>query len=146
MRSMLLNLTAAYGLRAVATLAGLAPGESLNATQLSERTRVPRQYLSKVMRKLVLAKLVRGRRGRGGGFSLKRPASSIRVADVLRAIDVDPDMGCAFGYSECDQAHPCPLHPIWSRLQASLEDWTGGSTLADLADGAATPARGARSR
>jgi Rrf2 family protein len=144
---MLLNLTAAYGLRAVATLAGLAPGESLNSIQLSERTRVPRQYLSKVMRKLVLAKLVRARRGRGGGFSLNRPALAISVADVLRAIDVEPDMGCAFGYSECDQQNPCPLHPIWSRLQASLEHWTSGSTLADLADRpAAAPVRGTRSR
>ncbi|HEX5054474.1 MAG TPA: Rrf2 family transcriptional regulator [Planctomycetota bacterium] len=130
---MLLNLTAVYGLRAMATLAGLGPGDSLNAAQLSERTHVPQQYLSKVMRKLVVAKLVRGRRGHGGGFSLQRPPRSIRIADVLKAIDVDLGMGCAFGFPSCDASNPCSLHPIWSQLQSTLEAWTGDFTLGDLA-------------
>ena len=132
MSGMLLNLTAVYGLRAIATLAGLAAGESLNAAQLSELTQVPQQYLSKVMRKLVLAKLVHSRRGHGGGFSLQRPASKIRIADVLRAIDIELNMGCACGYPACDERKPCALHPIWSRLQSGIEAWTGDSTLADL--------------
>jgi Rrf2 family iron-sulfur cluster assembly transcriptional regulator len=129
---MLLNLTAVYGLRAMATLASLAPGESLNAAELSERTRVPQQYLSKIMRKLVVGRLVRSQRGHGGGFSLMRPPAGIRLAEVLRAMDIDLDGGCAFGFAECDPRNPCALHPIWSRLQQSLDEWVGGSTLADL--------------
>lgn len=138
---MLLNLTAVYGLRAMATLATLAPGESLNAAALSERTGVPQQYLSKVMRKLVVARLVRSRRGHGGGFSLMAAPARIRLADVLRAIDVELDGGCAFGYARCDQAHPCVLHPVWTRLQAALDDWGNGSTLAEIGPGGAVPSR-----
>lgn len=41
---------------------------------------MPQQYLSKVMRKLVLARLVHGQRGRGGGFMLEKPARQIRIA------------------------------------------------------------------
>ncbi len=131
---MLLSLTAVYGLRAMATLAGLGPGESLNAAELSDRTGVPQQYLSKVMRKLVVGKLVRSRRGHGGGFSLQQPPARIRLADVLRAIDCDlSGGGCAFGYGECDPDHPCPLHPLWTRLQQGLDQWTSGSTLAEIA-------------
>ncbi|MBX3462774.1 MAG: Rrf2 family transcriptional regulator [Planctomycetes bacterium] len=130
---MLLNLTAVYGLRAMATLAGLGPGESLNAAELSARTGVPQQYLSKVMRKLVVARLVRSQRGHGGGFSLQQPKARIRIADVLRAIDLDLGGGsCAFGYAACDPDNPCPLHPLWTRLQAGLDAWTCGSTLADV--------------
>lgn len=132
MPRMLLNLTAVYGLRAMAVLAALAPGESLNAKALSERTGVPQQYLSKVMRKLVIAKLVRSQRGHGGGFHLLRPAAGIRLADVLRAIDLDLGGGCAFGFAACDPKNPCSLHPIWSRLQESLDAWTDGCTLADV--------------
>jgi Rrf2 family protein len=132
MTRMLLNLTAVYGLRAMAVLAGLAAGESLNAAELSERTGVPQQYLSKVMRKLVLARLVHGQRGRGGGFMLEKPARQIRLADVLRALDLELDGGCAFGFEACDPANPCVLHPIWSKLQSDLEAWTRGSTFADL--------------
>lgn len=132
MPGMLLNQTAVYGLRAMAVLATLGPGETLNADQLCARTGVPRQYLSKVMRKLVVAKLVRGQRGRGGGFCLQRAARQIRLLDVLAAIDLELDGGCAFGFTACDPKNPCVLHPIWSRMQECLQHWAGESTLADL--------------
>lgn len=141
MRGMLLNLTAVYGLRALATLATLAPGASLNAADLADRTHVPQQYLSKVMRKLVLAKLVRSQRGHGGGFQLHRAPAEITVADALHALDLEVGPGCAFGFEACDPANPCPLHPLWSQLQQSLQQWTGGSTFADLL----TPPRRSRS-
>lgn len=123
----------------MAILAGLAPGETLNADGLSERTGVPRQYLSKVMRKLVVAKLVRGQRGHGGGFSLLKPPKQIRLYDVLLAIDLELDGGCAFGFSQCDPNNPCALHPIWSRMQECLQHWAGESTLADIGPMPVTP-------
>ena len=144
MRDMLLNLTAVYGLRALAVLAGLAPGASLNAQALAERTGVPQQYLSKVMRKLVLAKLVRSQRGHGGGFQLMRAPGTIRVADALVALDLEVGTGCAFGFGECDLEHPCALHPLWSRLKQSLGEWTDGSTFAETVRDDIAPARRAR--
>lgn len=129
---MLLNLTAVYGLRAMAVLAGLEPGESLNAAELSERTDVPQQYLSKVMRKLVVARLVRGQRGHGGGFALQRPPRQIRMLDVLQALELAVESGCAFSMHPCDPQHPCALHPIWSRLQEDMSRWANGTTLADI--------------
>ena len=136
MRSMLLNQTAVYGLRALAVLAQLAPGESVNAAGLSERTGVPQQYLSKVMRKLVIAKLVRARRGHGGGFGLARAPRDVRLADVFAALELDTGGGCAFGEAACDPKHPCALHPIWSQLQSSFDAWSSGCTLADGAPAA----------
>lgn len=129
---MLLNLTAVYGLRALAVLAGLGAGESLNAEALAERTAVPQQYLSKVMRRLVVAKMVRAQRGHGGGFSLLRPPAQIRMNDVLAALDLDLAAGCAFGFAACDKTQPCSLHPLWSRLQDGLTSWANECTLGDL--------------
>ncbi len=129
---MLLNLTVIYGLRAIAALACLQPGESINNEQLAERTTVPRQYLSKVMRKLVVARLVRGQRGRGGGFMLMRAPDQIRLADVLQALDLEIDGGCAFGFAACDPVKPCALHPLWTRLQDSLATWASDNTFAGL--------------
>jgi Rrf2 family iron-sulfur cluster assembly transcriptional regulator len=146
MRDSLLNLTAVYCLRAVATLAGLPPGASLNAAELSEQTGVPQQYLSKVMRKLVVAKLVRSQRGPGGGFMLMRPPAEIRLADVLRSVEQDLGAGCAFGFEACDPLNPCPLHPIWSRLQDSLESWTANSTFGDLRPAANEPRNRSRAK
>ena len=69
---MILNQTAVYALRAMAVLARLAPGEFLRSVELAEHTNVPVHYLGKVMRLLVLAELVRSRKGHGGGFTLRR--------------------------------------------------------------------------
>jgi Rrf2 family protein len=133
MQGMLLHVTAVYGLRALAVLASLDPGASLNAAALADRTGVPQQYLSKVMRKLVVARLVRSRRGHGGGFQLQRAPGSIRVADALAALDFEVGTGCAFGFPACNLRDPCILHPLWSQLQQSLQQWTGGCTFGDLA-------------
>jgi Rrf2 family protein len=130
---MLLNQTAVYGLRAMAVLAALPPMEPIRALELSERTDVPHQYLAKVMRRLVVAGLVRSQRGHGGGFMLARPARAIRIGDVLRATDSELEGGrCAFGFGACDPADPCALHPVWSRFNDNVLKWAEGSTLADL--------------
>lgn len=132
-RAVLLNQTAEYALRLAASMAGIETGCSITAARLSERTGIPLQYLSKVMRRLVVAKLVTSRRGQGGGFVLARPPAEISLMQVLAATDfrVDPDR-CAFGMSCCDSQHPCPLHPVWSPLKDALQEWADGHTLADF--------------
>ncbi len=132
-RTGLLTQTAEYALRALATLARLGPGESLRAADLARETSVPAQYLSKVLRRLVASGLLRAQKGHGGGFSLARGPSTIRVADVLEALDSAPIVGrCAFGWGKCNDAQPCPLHPVWSKLSESFQTWTSTTTLADV--------------
>lgn len=129
----LFNQTAEYAFRAMATLAGLGPAESIRASDLSEATGVPQHYLSKIMRRLVVAGLVDARKGHGGGFRLNKSASSIRYLDVLRACDVLPaHRRCAFGWPKCQDSNPCPLHESWRTLLDSVEAWAETTTLADL--------------
>jgi Rrf2 family protein len=104
---------------------------------LSTGTGIPTHYLSKVLRRLVLAGVLTSQKGQGGGFSLARPSSEIRVIDVLTAVDAYPSEGrCAFGWGECTDVHPCPLHEVWTRLNDQISAWATGTTLADIADSA----------
>ena len=123
--------TAIYALRAMAVLKDLHPGERLPAKDLAERTRVPAHYMSKIMRRLVVAGLVEGRKGWGGGFRLSRSPSRITFAQVLAAVGSAVEGGvCAFGWERCDGENPCPLHGAWSRLQDCVRDWAERRTLA----------------
>ncbi len=132
---MVISQTAEYALRAMAGLATVPAGRPVRATDLSRATAVPPHYLAKVLRRLVLAGLLVSQKGQGGGFSLSRPASEITFMDVLVAVDAFGEEGrCAFGWEVCDEAHPCPLHGVWSRLDESLRAWATSSTLADVAD------------
>ncbi|MCB9871519.1 MAG: Rrf2 family transcriptional regulator [Planctomycetes bacterium] len=128
-----LNQTAKYALRAMAILASLPAGEALPAKELARRTGIPVHYLSKIMRRLVVSRLVAGRRGHGGGFSLGRPARRISFADILVATDCVGERDvCAFGWGKCNPAEHCPLHDTYRQLQASVLQWMEGTTLAEV--------------
>jgi Rrf2 family protein len=128
----LFNQTAVYALRAMAVLARLAPAEWIRSADLAERTDVPVHYLGKVMNRLVRAGLVRGQKGHGGGFSLSRAPRDITFAEILSAVGIDirPDR-CIFDWGRCNPDEPCPLHPTWSKLQQTLQEWSEDSVLED---------------
>lgn len=130
---MVLSQTAEYALRAMAWLATAPEREPVRAKDLSRATGIPSHYLSKVMRRLVLANLLTSRKGQGGGFALARPPDQIAFIDILVAVDAYPTTGrCAFGWGECDEDRPCPLHGSWSQLRAQLQEWAEGTSLADI--------------
>jgi Rrf2 family protein len=131
---MVLSQTAQYALRAMAWLATVPSDEPMRVKDLSIATGIPSHYLSKVMRRLVLAGLLTSQKGQGGGFLLSKPPEEIPFIDILAAVDAYSTAGhCAFGWGKCDEVHPCPLHGSWSRLNERLQSWAEGTTLADIA-------------
>jgi len=132
-----ISQTAEYAIRAMSAIATLPDGIKIRATDLGRATGIPAPYLSKILRRLVLAGLLVSRKGQGGGFSLARPAAEIPFIDILNAVDVFPSDGrCAFGWGECDQLSPCPLHDAWSRLNLQIRDWANETNLAEIATAA----------
>ncbi len=131
---MILSQTAEYALRAMAWLATSSGGEPVRAKDLSTATGIPTHYLSKVMRRLVLAGLLVSQKGQGGGFVLSKAPGEIPFIDILTAVDAYPAEGrCAFGWGHCDETTPCPLHGSWSDLNERLRCWAEGTTLAEIA-------------
>ncbi len=129
---MLLSQTAQYALRAMTVLTALGPGATARTRDLAGPSRVPIDYLSKILRKLVQAKLLVSERGHHGGFRLSRPPSEITIAEILEAVDEGLNgETCAFGFSRCDLKNPCPLHPMYSELTDSVKAWALRTTLAN---------------
>ena len=128
-----LTQTAEYALRAMAWIALESPRDPVLARDLSTGTRIPSQYLSKILRRLVLAGILESRKGRGGGFTLARPPDRIFFKEVLAAVDAYPrEDRCAFGWGACDPARPCPLHESWSRMSSGFREWASRTTFGDV--------------
>ncbi len=128
-----LSQTAEYALQATAWLALLSSEEPVPARYLVERSGVPGHYLSKILRRLVLAGILESQKGKAGGFTLARPPHAISFKDVLLAVDAFPVAGrCAFGWGECNAAIPCPLHVPWTAISEEFRDWAAGTTFAEL--------------
>lgn len=82
----MVSQTTEYALRAMAHLTGVE-GASCTSREIAAATGVPQSYLSKIMRSLVRAGLVRSCRGKHGGFRLARDPLVISVLDIATAID-----------------------------------------------------------
>jgi len=141
---MLLSQTSEYALRAMAWLASATPGVPVRAKDLAVGSGIPIHYLSKILRRLVLADLLVSQKGQGGGFVLSRPPREIRFIDILAAVDAYPTEGrCAFGWGACQENNPCPLHETWSELNDAIRNWAADTTLADVhTDGIIDPRDG----
>ncbi|MDW4497849.1 Rrf2 family transcriptional regulator [Sulfitobacter sp. D35] len=84
---MKLSTKGRYAMVALADIA-LQPDEKLvSLGDISERQAISLPYLEQLFVKLRRADLVVSVRGPGGGYRLARPASDIRVVDVLSAVD-----------------------------------------------------------
>jgi Rrf2 family protein len=133
---MLLNQTAEYAFRAMAYLASRPDLQvAVPSAELAEAANIPSHYVSKVMRRLVVAGLVTSQRGHGGGFRLAVDPAMITFSAILKATDLDPrNQRCAFGFGQCDVKNPCHLHPAWSRLKESFNSWAESTTLDSVHD------------
>jgi Rrf2 family iron-sulfur cluster assembly transcriptional regulator len=84
---MKLSTKGRYAMVALADIA-LQPGDSLvTLAEVSKRQNISLPYLEQLFVKLRRGGLVSSVRGPGGGYKLSRPASEIRVIEVLAAVD-----------------------------------------------------------
>lgn len=130
---MFIPKTAEYGIRCMAQIALLPWESSISAEELHKLVGGPRDYLSKILRKLTSCGLLQAEKGHGGGFKLTSPPSSISFLKVFNALGLsfDPDH-CAFGWGRCNPGNPCPLHKAFSALNGQVIQWASSTTLADV--------------
>lgn len=123
--------TAEYAMRAVVALAD-GTGGPMTTRRLSEATKVPVDYLAKVLQGLARAGIVQSQRGVGGGSVLTRPAEEITVYEVIEAVDpIARIHTCPLGIS-AHGANLCPLHRRLDDAAALVEREFRATTIADL--------------
>lgn len=63
-------------------------GRLMKVAELSDRLGITQQNVFKIVNMLARSRLIGATRGRNGGVRLARPASEIRIGDVVRATEV----------------------------------------------------------
>ena len=85
---------------------------------------------------MVLSKagFVDGMRGKGGGYKLTRPAEGYTVGSILKLTEGGLSaVSCTSeGPSACSRSSCCETRPMWDKLDAMIDDFFEGITLADL--------------
>ena len=127
----MISQTVEYALRAVVTIAQ-HEGHSCTARQISEITKVPAPYLSKLMQGLVRAKIVRSRRGLHGGFVLAKSPQELALWNVVDAVEPFRRIReCPLGIKS-HGSMLCPLHRRLDEAMAMVEQQFRDTTIADV--------------
>ena len=123
-----------HALKALAVLAEQAEGSYTGASAIAEQISAPRNYLGKLLQTLAREHLVEGQKGLNGGFRLARPASAIRLVDVIEPIEnVSRWSECFLGRQRCSDDHACSLHLKWAQIRDQYLEFLQSTTIADIA-------------
>ena len=133
---MLHSPTCQHALRALIYIAEKdAPGPVL-VREIAQAAGVPRQSLAKILHSLRNHGLVRSTKGPGGGYQLARPRESLRVIEVIEAVDgrVELDKSCILGLDQCTDYASCALHDVWKLFRENYYVTISNMTLLDAAN------------
>lgn len=126
-----------YGLRCLLQLARSQHADQLvSAEEIAAGEGLSVAYVEKILSQLRKANLVKSVRGMYGGYQLARPASEIRVGDLVRSLDGDffSDLCQHFSGNQdaCIHMGNCSVRPVWLMVARHVYRILDHLTLADL--------------
>ncbi len=131
--SLKLSTKGRYGLRAMIDLAGYYGEGPVLVRSVAERQGISSKYLHALLASLKSAGLVRSLRGSGGGYSLAKAPDTIRVSEILEALEGPVSIvDCVNEAGLCERAQGCVAREIWGQLNEAIENVLEGLSLQDL--------------
>jgi Rrf2 family iron-sulfur cluster assembly transcriptional regulator len=114
----------------------LQPADALvSLGDISKRQDISLPYLEQLFVKLRRAGLVESVRGPGGGYRLARPASEIRVVEVLAAVDETVDAmhkGAGASGAASGSKAQSMTNRLWQSLSANVYVFLHNARLSDV--------------
>lgn len=99
------------------------------------REGLPPRFVENILGELRRGELVQSHRGRGGGFTLARPAQEITLGQIVRVVSgpVSDVHGLADNCAPSDPA--ANLHAVWNSIMDRVGQLLDDFTLADILAG-----------
>ena len=125
-----------YAVIAMADLASNAKDKPISLTEISLRQNISLAYLEQIFLKLKNNKLVRSSRGSNGGYVLEKPASEIKLSNIIYAVDEEvKTLNCKKNSKRgCNnKSTKCITHNLWDQLDQHIIGFFEKVNLQDLA-------------
>ena len=139
---MKLSTKGRYAMVALADLAARPGGELASLAEISARQDISLPYLEQLFVKLRRADLVVSVRGPGGGYRLARPASEVRIVDVLEAVDETVSAlhtGAGASGAVSGSREQSMTNRLWESLSAHVYVFLHQTRLSDVVTNGLTP-------
>ena len=124
-----------YAVMAMADLASNDSNGPVSLTEISIRQNISLAYLEQIFAKLKNNKLVKSSRGANGGYVLEKPASEIKLSNIIFAVDEEvKTLNCKKQSKRgCNnKSTKCITHNLWDQLDQHINGFFEKVKLQDL--------------
>jgi Rrf2 family protein len=135
---MKLSTRCRYATLALFDIAFHSAGEPTQVRQIAERQDIPARFLEQIFQDLKRAELVDGKRGRRGGYFLRRAPQDITLRDIIRATDGPIETSFCQNedgsptHAACPKNSRCIPAVVWGELAGRVAEIYAEYSLADL--------------
>jgi Rrf2 family protein len=107
--------------------------EAVILKSVSDEEDISIRYLEQIVIPLKINRLVKSIRGAGGGYTLARHPSKIKLNEILHALEGSCCLvECVEDSDFCNRMAICATYEIWKKASDLLKDYFGNITLQDL--------------
>ena len=124
-----------YAVMAMADLASNANKGPISLAEISLRQNISLAYLEQIFIKLKNNNLVKSSRGASGGYVLEKPASEIKISNIIFAVDEEvKTLNCKKNSKRgCNnKSTKCITHNLWDQLDHHINSFFEKVKLQDL--------------
>ena len=133
---MVVSTKGRYALRVMIDLAKYGKDTFVSLGDIAERQNLSEKYLESIIKMLVQEGLVKGHRGKNGGYQLSKPAEEITAWDIISVTENDFYVVACMDPKapKCDRINSCVTLPMWKDFSATMEAFFKRYTIAELAE------------
>ena len=124
-----------YAVMAMADLASNASKGPISLSEISSRQNISLAYLEQIFLQLKNNRLVKSSRGAKGGYTLEKPASEIKLSNIIYAVDEEvKTLNCKKTSKRgCNhKSVKCITHNLWDQLDQHINGFFERVKLQDL--------------
>lgn len=130
----MISTKARYALRVMIDLAQHQNDGYIPLKDIANRQEISEKYLETILKFLVNGKMLKGLRGKGGGYMLTRLPKEYIIGEIIELTDgpLAPVACLAPNAKSCARKNQCITLPLWQKYDALIHDFFYGITLEDL--------------
>jgi len=131
---MLISTKGRYALQVMIDLAEAGDENYVALNTIAERQGISKKYLEAIIKDLVHMDMVKGLRGKGGGYKINVDPDKCTAWDVISACEENfISVSCVSDdHFACPKKTLCKTLPMWIRLDKNLKEFFEQYTLSDL--------------
>ena len=131
---MVVSTKGRYALRVMIDIAKSGKDSYVTLSGIAERQGLSEKYLESIIKMLVQNNLVKGLRGKNGGYKLARDAKEITAWDIISVTENDFYVVACMDPNapKCNRVASCVTLPMWKEYHQMVHDFFYSRKLSDL--------------